>query len=303
MFANIAKEFQNITKFNLFEFFQRYLNFIQNDYSEIYSYYSGKAESVDLKKINELFELLKLNDDLIRTFQTFSGKLGSVGYWELQQYCQDLKDSLEKITKLPKFCRTAKTNIGYKPYIQLNAEIGGLKTIQDIANEVNISEQELILNNDLEECEYEIDKLSSIKLLINNESDIVINSILEQPIGKKIYGKDINRKITFVNNDLNVVEYEENIEQKCDILLELNKGDIPEFPQLGKNIKLGMNYGHYNYAELLSDLKDNFLQDDIFEDINIVDIKLNEGNNIQIICEILTKYAYSTTKNLKLYDN
>ena len=302
MIANIANEFEKITKFELLDFFQKYRDFLQDDYPEVYAYYSGDSESVDTKKINKLFELLKLSINLSRTFQTFSGKLGNVGYWELQQYCQDLRDNLEKITKLPKYCRTAKTSRGYKSYIQISEEIGGFKTIQDVSNKVNISEQEIILNNDLEESEYEIDELSNITLLINNKSDIVVNTILEQPVGEKIYGKDINRKITFVDNDLDIVEYIENIEQKCNILLELNKGDIPEFPQLGKNIITGVSHGNYNYAELLSDLKNNFYQDDIFKDINIVDIKFDNGD-VQVTCEISTKYTYSTTKNLKLYDN
>lgn len=299
MIAKIANEFENITKFALLQYFQDYRDFLQQDYSDVYAYYSGASESIDSSKINKIQSLLVMSNNLTRTFQTFAGKLGNVGYWELQQYCQDLKDTLERITKLPKYCRTSKTVRGYKPYIQVSEDIGGMRTIQDIADKVgDISEEELILNNDLEEQNYEIDKLSQITAFVNNQSNVVVSTIMEQPIGQKIYGRDINRKISFQDNDLSVVAYEDNIEQKCDILLNLNRGDIPEFPMLGKNITAD-SYSNYNYAELVSDLRDNFFQDDMFESIDVVDIDVKEGD-IFVTCNIKTKYIYSTTKSTKV---
>lgn len=299
MFAAVANEFENITKFALLQYFQDYRDFLQNDYSDVYAYYSGSSESINSSKINKINSLLTRSNNLTRTFQTFAGKLGNVGYWELQQYCQDLKDTLERISKLPKYLRTSKSCRGYKPYIQVSEDVGGMRTIQDVADKIgNITEQELILNNDLEEENYEIDKLSQITAFVNNQNNVVVTTIMEQPIGQKIYGKDINRKITFSDNDLSVVEYESNIEQKCDVLLGLVRGDIPEFPALGKNIPIG-SYSNFNYAELISDLKDNFLQDDMFENIEIVDIDVKDGD-IFVTCNIKTKYVYSTTKSVKI---
>lgn len=303
MISEIANEFENITKFALLDYLVKYRNFLQNDYSDLYAYYSGSVETVNVGKLNTLSELMSLSNDLIRTFQTFSGKLGNVGYWELQRYCQDLRDTLERISKLPKYCRTAKTPRGYKPYVQVSGEIGGMKTVKDLAEQLGggISENELILNNDLQEQDYEIDKLKEINALVNNQNDIVVTTILEQPIGRKIYGRDINRKISFTNNDLSVVEYEDNVEQKCIILLELNKGDVPEFPNFGKNISPGTGIHKYNYAELILDIRENFEQDDLFESINIIDISPDRTTgDISLVVEIKTKYVYSTTQSIKI---
>lgn len=300
MFADIANEFQNITKFELLEYFTDYRDFLQDDYPDVYSYYSGNSEEIDVEKLTTLRNLLTRSDDLIRTFQTFSGKLGNVGYWELQQYCQDLKDTLERISKLPKYCRTSKSCRGYKPYVQVKEDIGGMKTMQDLAEQLgDVTEQDLILNNDLEEEDYEIDKLSQVTAFVDNTTNVVVNTILEQPIGRKIYGRDINRKITFTDNDLTTVEYEANVEQKSEVLLELNKGDVPEMPNFGKNIISGQSHTSYNYAELVSDLRDNFLQDDLFLSVDITDISTQDGD-IYVTCSIQTKYVYSTTKSVKI---
>lgn len=302
MIGEIANEFENITKFSLLEYLVKYRNFLQNDYSDIYAYYSGNIETINAEKLNTLSELLSLSNDLIRTFQTFSGKLGNVGYWELQRYCQDLRDTLERISKLPKYCRTAKTSRGYKSYVQVSSEIGGMKTVQDLAEQLGgISESELIMNNDLQEQDYEIDKLKEIKALVNNQNDVVVTTILEQPIGRKIYGRDINRKISFTDNDLSIVEYEDNVEQKCLILLELNKGDVPEFPNFGKNLSVGGLMNKYNYAELILDIRENFEQDDLFESVNIIDIAPDKfTGDISLVVEVKTKYVYSTTQSIKL---
>lgn len=301
MFADVANEFQNITKFELYQYFKDYSDFLQSDYSEVYSYFSGKIENIDNSKLTTLSNLLDRSNNLTRIFQEFAGKLGNVGYWELQQYCQDLKDTLERISKLPKYRRTAKTCRGYKPYVQVSENIGGMKTIKDLAEQLGngITENELILNNDLEEGDYEIDQLSSITALVENQVNIVVSTIMEQPIGRRIYGRDIKRKISFKNNDLQIVEYEDNIEQKTNILLELNKGDVPEIPSFGKTVISGSTYNGYNYGSLVSDLRENFLQNDLFEDISVENIDYKD-NDLYITVNIQTKYVYSTTKDLKI---
>ena len=246
-------------------------------------------------------DLISRSNDLSRIFQEFAGKLGNVGYWELQQYCQDLKDTLERISKLPKYCRTAKTCRGYKPYIQVSENVGGSRTIKDMAEELGngITEQELILNNDLEEGDYEIDELKPITALVENQYNVVVSTIMEQPIGRKIYGRDISRKIVFTDNDLQLVEYEDNVKQKAYILMELTKGDIPEIPYLGKTIVVGSSYSGYNYSELVSELQDNFLQDDLFDRIDVTDISYDNGD-LTVTCNIQTKYVYSTTQSIKI---
>ena len=153
--------------------------------------------------------------------------------------------------------------------------------------------------NDIEEDDWEIDKLSNVQAQVNNQTDVVVNTILESPVGNHVYGKDVKRKISFSNNDIDVVKYEENVEQKCDILLSLNRGDVPELPAFGKNVQIGKNSGTYNYTELIKDLNNVFLQDDLFSSIGVESIELVEGD-IYAKCSIKTKYSYSTVKSIKI---
>ena len=302
MFSDIVIEFENVTKFKLLKYFEDYQSFMQNDFSHLSDYYSGQTERVDAKITNNFNALLRQSRTLIQTFKNFSSKLSNCGFWELQQYCQNLNDTLERITKLPKYYRTVESVRGYQPYIKVSADIGGMKTPQDLAAEIGssgVSETSLILDNDLQENAWEIDKLSSVDAIVNNQSDLVVESILESPVGNHVYGKDINKKLTIVDNDLDVKKYEENVEQKVDTLLTLNRGDVPEMTTFGKNRLQGQTAGAYNYAELLKDIQTVFAQDDLFDSVEVIDVSLKDSD-MTVTCRVKTKYSYSVVKTFTL---
>lgn len=302
MFSDIAIEFENITKFALLDYFEEYRDFMQDDYTYMSAYYSGSVEGIDGDITNRYKDLKAKSKNLLQTFINFSHRLSNCGFWELQQYCQDLNDVLEKIEKLPKYYRTTKTNRGYMPFVQVQSSVGAMRTPQDLAQQIDstgVSELSLILDNDLQELDWEIDKLTPVQATVNNGVNIVVETILEQPVEEKIYGKDINRKITFKDNDLDVMQYQNNVEQKCDILLTLNKGDVPEWPAFGRNRLEGNTAANYNYVQLLTDLQNTVLQDDLFASVTITDITGDNGT-IQVTCEIRTKYSYSTSKTITI---
>ncbi len=296
MIGNIAQEFQNTTKFDLYQYFTDYKDFIENGYGYVYSYFSGESETIDAKYITTLNDLIERGRTLLKTFESFSGKLGNVGYWELEQYCQDLFDTLQRISKLPKYLKTSKTLRGYKAVTQMNYSIGKYRTIQDVANELNTTEVTMTLNNDLEEKDYEVDNLSSITAMVNNSS-FGVDTIMEAPIGKNVYGHDILRKLTIADGDLSVVGCEDNVDQKADILTTLEVGDIPEYPNVGRPTSEGKSNASTNYAEIINDLNNVFNIDDMFDGVALEDISGTESD-ITMTLNIKTKYSYTTSKTI-----
>ena len=212
---------------------------------------------------------------------------------------------IEKINKLPKFRRTSLTKRGYQAVVQVSADVGGFRTMEDVANVVqninrdNYNWVDLMLSNDLNEGDWEIDKLTPLNVLINNTVDVVVTTILDQPIGKRIYGKDINRKITFVDNDLDIKIWQDNIEQKCDILLSLKRGDVPENMLFGQNAELtiGVTSKSFSYPELVKNLQNTFLQNDLFQYVEITKFQYENGSMF-MYCEIKTKYDYKTERKI-----
>lgn len=303
MNSNIIREFENITKFSITDYFRDYVDFMREDYIHVDDYYSGVIKKLDSDIISRFKKLIKNSKTLLSQFRIFANKMQKCGFWELNEYCQQLNDTLEKITKLPKYKRVVKSyDGGYSKTVKTVGEIGGMKTIEDLSNETGangIDEVSLILKNDLMEKDWEIDELKEISNFINNETDIVVTTIIGEPVGEKVYGVDIDRNITFSDNDLKLVLYTENISQKCEILLTLNKGDIPEFPEFGMTHTEGINSGNYNFGEFLKEINNNFMNNDIFKyvSINSMDLK---GGSIEASVLIKTKYSYSQTSTVKI---
>lgn len=303
----IILEFEQVTKYPLVEFLTRYRNFMMNSYPAIDNYFSGKTHIVENNHLNDLKKLTNDCKDVLIQFSNFANKFSNCGYWELMDYVLELNDIIEKINKLPKYRRTSLTKRGYKPYIQITSSIGGFRTAEDVADSIkssvgeNISWIDLMLSNDLNEFDWEIDKISQINVMINNTNDVVVNTILDMPIGERVYGKDIYRKIVFEDNDILTIEYKNNIEQKCDILLELNRGDVPENILFGKNINLfkGVTASQFAYPELVNDIQNNFLQNDLFEKAVVNDFNFENGD-LFLKIDIKTKYDYKTEKTIKI---
>lgn len=307
MIETIVLEFEKVTKYPLVQFLVKYRNFMLNSYPVINSYFSGQIDSIDNSHLVLLRELTSDCKDVSAQFKNFANKFSTCGYWELMDYIDELNTNIEKINKLPKFRRTSITKRGYQPYIQVTSTVGGYRTMEDVANSIkqinkdNSNWVDLMLGNDMNEDDWEIDKLTAISALVNNQVDVVVTTILDQPIGDRIYGKDIARKITFKSNDLLTVEFQANVEQKCDILLELNRGDVPENMLFGKNDKLitGVNTKTFAYPELVSDIQNNFLQNDLFEYANVTDFSYENGS-MTVTVEIKTKYDYKTEKKITI---
>ena len=302
---NIVLEFERVTKYPLLNFLTKYRNFMIYSYPEIDRFFSGKVEGIYNVHLVALKELTSECKDVLAQFKNFSNKFSKCGYWELMEYIDELNTTIEKINKLPKFRRTSLTKKGYQPCIQVDSTVGGFRTMEDVANSVKQINQDnsdwvdLMLSNDLNEVDWEIDTLTPIDVLVNNKVDVVVTTILDQPIGKRVYGIDINRKIQFDDNDLARVEYQNNIEQKCLILLELNRGDVPENMLFGKNMRAigGVSAKAFSYPELISGIEANFMQNDLFEYISVKQFTLDNGS-VYATIEIKTKYDYKTEKKI-----
>lgn len=302
---SIVIEFQEVTKYPLVEYLTNYRNFMLNSYPEIDRYFSGETTSIDNSHLIALRNLTNESSNCMAQFKNFANKFSKCGYWELMEYISSLEDTIDKINKLPKFRRTSLTKRGYKPVIQVATDVGGFRTMEDVANSVKNLNQDnsdwvgLMLGNDLNETDWEIDELTSLNVFINNTVDVVVNTILDQPIGKRIYGKDINRKITFVDNDLDVKIWQDNIEQKCDILMSLKRGDVPENMLFGQNAELtiGVTAKNFAYPELVKNLQNTFLQNDLFQYVEVTKFEYENGS-MYMYCEIKTKYDYKTERKI-----
>lgn len=300
----VINEFETVTKYPLKEFLRKYADFMSTGYREINRHFAGETVSVSNEALTALKQLTSECGDVIAQFKNFANKFSTCGYWELMDYLDDLQSTIERINKLPKFLRTSLGKRGYTPSVQVRATVGDGRTIDDVASSVaeinndNTSWIDLMIQNDLNEGDWSIDKLRGVEVFVNNRSQIVVTTVIDQPVGDRVYGTDIMRKITFQNQDLVLAVKRDNLEQKCVILMELVQGDVPENMLFGKNpLFFGSNVQAVNFPEMISNLVSNFLQNDLFAAVEVTDIKFEQGT-AKIKLAIQTKYDYKTEKTI-----
>lgn len=300
-------EFEKITKFPLILLLEKYAYFNENYLANLKLYFSGSVDDIDVNAIDAMNELKRNCAELLSIINSYNNKLSDCGFWELIDYLENLNDNIEKITKLPKYYHVTKTISGYKPIVESDGNVGGMRTFEDVENELRYDNfdtqttwEQIMLNNDIEETAWEIDELKQVKYTISAPKSIQVSTILDILQGDNIYGKDIGRKIAFDGNDLLLVKYDDNIKQKCEILLNLKKGDVPEMPLFGVDNKfLGEGVKAFSYNEVFTQIENNFLQNDIFDTVEIYDVKFDNGS-ISISINIKTKYDYSLIKKLDI---
>lgn len=302
----VINEFEQVTKYPLKAFLRKYADFMTGGYAEIRDYFSGRTVEISNESVSALRDLTVECRDVLAQFKNFTNKFSTCGYWELMDYIDNLNNTLEKINKLPKFLRTSLGKRGYTPSVQVSATVGSERTVDDVAstarelNQDNTQWVDLMLQNDWNEDDWEIDKLRSVNVFINNRTQIVVTTIIDQPIGDRVYGTDILRKISFADNDLALAVRKDNIEQKSVILLELVRGDVPENMLFGKNpMFFGSNAPIVNYSEVVTDIVNCFMQNDLFASVNVTDISFANGEATMKV-EIQTKYDYKTEKTIVL---
>ena len=183
-----------------------------------------------------------------------------------------------------------------------------------------------MLDNDLEEDQWEIDELKPVTAMVNNITPAAVTTILEPPVGEQVYGKDIARKITIEVEeevetkadfrrsgdrksvisarrigDLKIAKYKDNIDQKVMILMGLNRGTVPDNPLLGvdANLTAGVTAAQLSLPTVRRQMVDTFLQDDLFESVDMTAVEQNQDS---LVCtlEIKTKYNDKVTKKVKL---
>ena len=61
----------------------------------------------------------------------------------------------------------------------------------------------------------------------------------------------------------------------------------------------GVSYKQFAYPELVTDIQNNFIQNDLFEYANVIDFSYSNGS-MNITVQIKTKYDYKTEKKIAI---
>lgn len=271
-----AEKYYNITKIDIQQFFQDTVDFINEGYPSILSYYEGGDLPADSFKV--LDDLLVRAESIDAAFFNFSDQMKALDMWDLLDTFEDSWGQLLTINNTSKWMRSS--HVGrYDGKFYLERALKDFENFEQVASSVGSNDpqndwEEIAVSNFIIEEDYSPRSGGPIfKISLSSSANFGIQTVVDSLVGERILGKDVDKRFYFANNDLAIVEYKDAINQTIDTIMNTLKGDIPEFPEDGvSNEFIGTNVSAIQYPTLFRNLSTMFAKDDRFIEVNLLSL-------------------------------
>ena len=280
---NVLLEFENITQFPLTLYFKRVNSFFKKDYPSIINYYSGNLDSLNSQSFTNLQSLLEDMQSLMSSISLHKQVLNNYKWFVLVDQIEHIDSSLQLVDNASKWLRSTISKGNFNPNPEVDIPFNQGQTLESIERDTlgsvdwDNTWSDLATKNDLREEDY----TSQAGFLLKANFNYVLNNfritaIVDNPTGDKILGIDLNKKILFdtATEDLVVLSPKETFFQNAEVLINLRKGDNPEFYDQGLNPKLivGSNVNSITFPVLFRQLSQLFRADDTIKSFTILTI-------------------------------
>lgn len=279
----------------IFGYLDDFTNFVQNKYPEIFNFFAGVSDSLDNENVDTLYELIDRSNDISNKIILNRYRMSMIIDWEITDYLEDIKMELYRITKTHKFLRSSKTNINFTSRMEIPMPLLQKQTLEDVAystqqdSNYNNNWIDIAFRNDLTELDYTLE--DGRKIIVGfqiSSRNYSIRSVIDSITGSKILGLDIQKRIEFENDDLLVLSYDETAKQAVDILINLMRGDVPEFKDFGRTRFIGTSTAAVGLSTTLREMYTVFSSDDTLTKFKVKD-STQQGSDIFMTFEVSTR--------------
>lgn len=281
--TSAIEEFEVKIGYPLSKYLSDYVKFNMTDSISIVSYYAGETSKPNTLAFNKLTELIKRSKRLNEVVNSFRSSFNRTDFWDLVELIEDVRVKLETIDNGSKWLRSSITNKNFNSTQEIDHTLEGRQTLEKVSSDIaGSSDKEndwvrLALRNDITEEDYTTSGGTRMKLTAEDTGPS-LDSVVDNLTGENIYGKDLNRTLTFTDNDLEALTPAKTIKQSVEILSQLRQGDNPEFETFGIQTALtvGSNYASFAYPTLFRQLSDTFKSDDTLKSFKILKLERHE---------------------------
>lgn len=293
---NRYERFYNITGYDIQSFFQEFVDFVNNDYPSIVSYYNGgdMVPSAFLR----LVEISKEANTIEPLFALHSNTLDDISMWDILDDFTEVQTKIATIKSSARWLRSA-TN-GRDNTIQMNRALKSGENFEDVSSSMNNPNPQddwmnITTPQYIEEEDYTFENGSGIFYInLKNSGNVAVDTVVDALVDENILGRDIDVNWVFVDDDLKTVTKDDAIMQALDIILNALKGCIPEFPEYGiANELVGTTVNAIQYPSIFKDLMNMFQRDSRWSSVELLDVYTEEDAVfLKIQAETVTKTDY-----------
>lgn len=293
----IISDFEKITNYGLTAYIEEFVDFVRVGRFQILDYYIGRVSTPNMSAFSSLRGLLDESIKLVGVIDGNRNRMREGRYWELIEVLEEMETSLETIDNTSKWVRSAISKGNFNSQIEVERVLRQFQTLESVASETGSTNPDqdwinIALRNDLPEEGYTNAGGNTLGVLGSNRLSIQIRSVVDNISGKNIYGIDFNRKITFIDDDLETLGYDATMKQSVNILAALRRGDTPEFPEEGiqGSLVTGANRQTIAYPIILRQFYNTFEKDDTLKSLRVTNIEAIQ-DALHISFEIETRLS------------
>ena len=207
-------EFKDFTGYDLSQYLIKIDSFFSVHQPNIINWYKGIVDSPDTNSFKSLFALLSESGHVLILFDANKASFTQRFYFfELLEQLEQIDNSLLTTLNLSKLLRSTRSLNSYKSKLEIDyvmKKYDTLESVQDSQisnNNFDNKWWDLAMRNDLSETQYDIEGGQDLKLPLNFSAGVFLSSVVDNPIGDRMYGRDINRTLNFKGDDLETLGY------------------------------------------------------------------------------------------------
>lgn len=275
MSLKIYDDFRNITGYNIKKFFEDFYKFTTSMYQDLVNYYNGS--DIVQSSFSE-FDRLNLESNRIEELlQFYSKNFTNSEYWEIYDNFSNIQIKLSTIENLSRWMRSSRTD-RFSSQINISYVLKQNESIERVSKKVGNNSYDdewykIAIDNDLNEEKYSSLGGNIITVKLSNNLNFSLRNIVDSLTTENLYGKDIHKKLSIVNNDIVCLKGIDSLMQTFETIFETFKGSIPEFPELGlSNFVIGSNVNVIGYQYIFRNIIQMFQNDDRFKSIDLINL-------------------------------
>lgn len=296
--------FYKTTRYDISGFFERFKDFVDNNYDNYVGYYRGISKLDNLTK-SKLVALVNESKTIEELFFLNKESLSSnLDFWDLYETFSDCLLKLETIENTPKWTRSSYGG-GFDKDIKVNYILKQNQSIEELTSQLGFNNPDndwvnLAIENNLREVDYDLSGGNLLKVSFAVNNGINTNSVVDVMVGDNVVGKDLFAKLSFEGDDLKFLPPKETINQAASILLSTTTGSVPEFPRDGIDSRfIGSNIKSIQYPSVFRQITALFKKDDTFKEIQVIDL-YHEEDNIILSLRMVSKLNDIINQNIYL---
>lgn len=280
MNERMYEKFKNVTGYNIHTFFQDFVTFVTIQYPYIIDYYNGG--NIVQEAFYQLDRLTKELGKIEPLFALHSNTLNDTDAWELLDTFTEIQTKIWTIRASAKWQRSV-FNFVRSNSIKVDRVLKTDENFEDISTELGaLNPQDDWLNittpQYITEEDYTPEKGSRIfSVNLQNIGLNYIDNVVDVLSGKSILGIDLSKDLSFEEDDLKVVVYEDAIYQALELIQGSLKGSYPEFEEYGiANEFIGTTVNAIQYASIFKNLMNMFQRDSRWKSVELLDLKRDQ---------------------------